>query len=179
MGFFKKNVNLFLVVILIVSVAALGSASVYYQDVFNNLTTQYSNKSNDLNLCESRLKTQILTLNKTIDSLTTKAADVKKYDELYAEKTEELTSTSEQLSSTSSQLSSTQKQLQDYQQKFADEKARRISSENQVNVLQAENTNLAGQVSTLTSQVNVKNSKINALNDDIDDLESDLAACGG
>ncbi|NQU78600.1 hypothetical protein HQ545_02425 [Candidatus Woesearchaeota archaeon] len=93
----QKNVNIFLLMLVLLVAGALAGSAVYYQHKFGELTGKQESTSVNLTECRSDLDNYKFNLNKTLRSLTTSTQDVKRYDELYATKDDELKSTKDVL----------------------------------------------------------------------------------
>ncbi|MBU2560959.1 MAG: hypothetical protein KKD17_01585 [Nanoarchaeota archaeon] len=113
MGFMEKNVNIFLLVIVLLVAGSLAGSSVYYQKNFDKLTDRYDDTASNLSLCNADLEGFRFNLNKTLRSLNTTTQDIRRYDELYSTKAEELKTTQTDLEQTQTNLQSTKLTLQE------------------------------------------------------------------
>ena len=129
MGFLQKNINIFLMLLVLFVAMALAASSVYYQDTFKELTSKHENTLLNLSKCEVKRDGFMNQLNRTQQSLNTTSQDVRRYDELYSTKITELQSTQTNLSSTVTTLSKTKNELttttqlkEKYKKQFSDTK---------------------------------------------------------
>ena len=113
MTFMEKNVNMFLLVLVLVVAGALAGSSVYYQSSFDKLTTEQEETSADLSECNADLENYKFNLNKTMRSLNMTTQDIRRYDELYTTKSEELQTTQSTLETTETTLKETTISLQE------------------------------------------------------------------
>ncbi|HII72332.1 TPA: hypothetical protein HA265_06270 [Candidatus Woesearchaeota archaeon] len=162
MTFMEKNVNIFLLVLMLVIAGALAGSAVYYQHSFGELTGQQEDTSTDLAECRTDLESYKFNLNKTLRSLNTTTQDIRRYDELYSTKTEELETTQSTLQSTESTLKATQIDLQEetslknkYKKDYEDQLSQNRDLEEQNAILAAqkrqletENINLKSKIAT-------------------------------
>lgn len=113
MGFMQKNVNIFLLVLVLIVALSLAGSSVYFQKNFDKLTGKQEDTSANLSECRADLENYKFNLNKTLRSLTTTTQDIRRYDELYVTKSTELESTKGTLEETQSTLQETKLTLQE------------------------------------------------------------------
>lgn len=111
MGFMQKNVNVFLLLMVLVVAGALAGSSAYYQNTFKKINSMYDDTSKNLSVCRSEVESYKMNLQKTITSLNTTSQDIRRYDELYTAKATALQDTTKSLNQTSTQLKSTQLDL--------------------------------------------------------------------
>ncbi|MBW2968122.1 hypothetical protein KY362_06570 [Candidatus Woesearchaeota archaeon] len=113
MGFMQKNVNIFLVLLVLLVAGALAGSSVYYQKNFDEINSDRENTKGDLSECRADLENFRFNLNKTMRSLNQTTTDIRRYDELYSNKSSELESTRDSLENTESELQTTKISLQE------------------------------------------------------------------
>jgi len=163
MGFFQKNVNVFLILLIIISVVGFVGMSVFYQNTFHNVTTSLDASSSDYSICVAKLDNVQNQLAKTVEVLNHTEQDIRKYDTLYANKTSELTSTRSTLQEKSSELTK-------YIGLHTEEKTR-------ANSLTAEVTRLTTAKNELSSENNALRIQVGKLESDFDDLRDDYEEC--
>ncbi|MFQ5474203.1 MAG: hypothetical protein ACE5DM_00030 [Candidatus Nanoarchaeia archaeon] len=163
MGFFNKNINVFLMIIIVVSVAAYAGSTIYYQETFQNITSESRNVKTQYSACQANLDNTMRRLGKTSEILNATESDIRKYDELYAGKSEEL-------SDTQSDLESTKSDLTQYIDLYGKEKKR-------ANDLSVEVTRLTNEKNALSKENNNLRIQVAGLEDDVSDLQDDLDAC--
>ncbi len=111
MGFMQKNVNVFLLVLILLVAGALAGSSAYYQDTFKKINGRYNTALQNLSECKAEVSSYKANLQKTIKSLNTTAEDIRRYDELYTAKATALQETTKNLNQTTLQLKSVQLDL--------------------------------------------------------------------
>lgn len=124
----QKNINIYLLILVLFVAGALAGSAVYYQENFDDLTKLQEETLTNLSQCKSSLVNVEFNLNKTIRSLNTTSQDIRRYDELYTTKDEELKTTAQNLESTETQLQTTKLTLQEetalknkFKQQYQDE----------------------------------------------------------
>jgi peptidoglycan hydrolase CwlO-like protein len=153
MGFMQKNVNVFLLLLVLVVAGSLAGSSVYYQKNLDRLTLKYENVSSNLSFCVADRDNYKFNLNKTLSSLSTTTQDIRRYDEIYVSKATELKVTAENLSKTSADLEETQKSLVEeaaLKRKYQSEYNDQVQI---TNGLQEQNAILTSQKASLESTV--------------------------
>lgn len=153
MTFMQKNVNMFLLVLVLVVAGALAGSSVYYQSSFDKLTSEQEDTSANLSQCTADLDNFKFNLEKTLRTLNTTSQDIRRYDELYATKTEELETTQSSLEETEGTLKETQLDLQE---ETALRKKYKSDYEEQLGIsqdLEEQNTILTAQKAQLEQEV--------------------------
>ena len=113
MSFMQKNVNMFLLLLILVVAGTLAGSAVYYQANFDKLTDKHDDAAANLSECRADLEKYMFNLNKTMRTLNSTTQDIKRYDELYSNKSAELKSTQDTLSQTDTELKSTKITLQE------------------------------------------------------------------
>ena len=107
----EKNVNVFLLLLVLLVAGALAGSSAYYQNTFKDINNKYDTTAENLSSCQADVQSYKFNLQKTTASLNTTSQDIRRYDELYTAKATELSSTKDVLNETSGQLKSTQVDL--------------------------------------------------------------------
>lgn len=176
MGFMQKNVNLFLFLLVLVVAGTLAGSSVYYNENFDRLTGKFDDASANLSQCRADLEQFKFNLNKTMRSLNTTTQDIRRYDELYSNKSDELKSTQSELSTTTTDLKQTKTTLieettlkEKYKDQWTDEVQIRKNLEQQNNLLTTQKQSCESSLSTC-------NNKANDAEDCISDFLSDYDA---
>jgi chromosome segregation ATPase len=153
MGFMQKNVNVYLLILVLIVAGALAGSSVYYQQNLDGLTSKQDTIYANLSQCSADLESYKFNLNKTMRSLNTTTQDIRRYDELYTTKTEELETTQSTLEETSKDLKSTKLDLQE---ETALKNKYKNDYEDQLQIsrdLEEQNAILAAQKKQLEAQV--------------------------
>ena len=163
MGFFQKNVNVFLMLVILMSVIAFAAATIFYQSTFQEITAESHNISGSYSQCVAQLENTKQQLQRTSDILNSTEQDIRRYDELYATKTSELEDTTEDLESAKTDLAK-------YTSWYTEQK-------NRADALSDEVTRLTDLKNQLTAENNQLRLEVADLEDQIDDLQADLDAC--
>ncbi|MBW2996728.1 hypothetical protein KY349_00135 [Candidatus Woesearchaeota archaeon] len=165
MTFMQKNVNMFLLVLVLVVAGALAGSSVYYQSSFDKLTSKQDDTSANLSQCTADLDNFKFNLEKTLRTLNTTSQDIRRYDELYATKSEELDVTQSSLEETTGTLKETQLSLEE---ETALKKKYKEEYEEQLDISQG----LEEQNAILTSQKAQLEQEVIGYKQDIDSSEA-------
>ena len=163
MGFFQKNVNVFLMLVILMSVIAFAAATIFYQTTFQDITSESHNISSSYSQCIAQLDNTNQQLKRTSDILNSTEQDIRKYDELYATKTNELEETQDSLTTTKSDLAK-------YTSWYNEQKSR-------ADALSDEVTRLTDLKNQLTSENNQLRLNVASLQNRVDDLQAELEAC--
>ncbi|MBT7902935.1 hypothetical protein HN587_03655 [Candidatus Woesearchaeota archaeon] len=175
MGFMEKNINIFLLILLLAMIVVLGGASVYYQDIIKETTLKFKEKNAEFDTCTTNLNNTTIILNKAKENLDLTKQDVSTYGVLYENKTAELTdtktnleSTKSSLENTQSELSNTKETLDEFKEKYEKEKSLRLEVE-------SENADLSETLKITKSAKAAADATIADLNDQIDALDNEVA----
>lgn len=171
MTYLERNINLFLLLLVIGIAVVVAGTSLYYQETFTNVTTRLDNSTKQLNTCNADLSNTRFRLNRTSASLNFTVQDIRRYDVLYENKTEQLALTTKNLEDTSKTLESTKFKLSE----TADLYEKYLSKYNEQKNI---NTDLVQQVSNLEEIKSSQAAEISKLKKKIDDLEKAKVACG-
>ncbi|MBI5398351.1 hypothetical protein HZB03_02705 [Candidatus Woesearchaeota archaeon] len=171
MTFLEKNINLFLLLLVMGIAVVVAGTSMYYQSTFTNVTSRLDITTNTLNTCSADLDNTKFRLNKTLASLNFTVQDIRRYDLLYENKTGQLVLTERNLQETARTLDSTKTKLgetaelyQRYLTKYDEQKAI--------------NDDLLQQVSDLESIKSSQAAQIISLNSKVNKLQEEKTACG-
>jgi chromosome segregation ATPase len=171
MSYLQKNINIFLLVLVVAISVVVAGSSVYYQTTLTNVSSKLENTTDLLGECNADLDNTQFRLNKTISSLNFTVQDIRRYDTLYENKSMQLVSTERSLSDTSKELALTKTKLDEtsdlyekYYEKYSEQKSL--------------NNNLVQEISNLEALNSAQESEIANLKDEIDELEDEKAACG-
>jgi len=188
MAFLQKNVNVFLMILVLFVAAALAGSSAYYQDTFKKINTKFESTATNLSTCETDLTSYQSNLQKTIQTLNTTSQDIRKYDELYSAKATELSSTQDVLNDTSAKLKTAQIDLTEaealkdkYKRDFEKQVTENADLREQNSLLSAQNTQLQSESLSYSSRLSAANNCISTFVQDytnildpgvIDDIDS-------
>lgn len=153
MGFLQKKVNIFLLLIIVIMVIALGVSAVYYNETFMKQGSECAATSSMLDTCESSLQSYKDLLNRTVSELNQTTEDIHKYDVLYENKSVELESTKKDLEDTSEELETTKDDLAEYIDRYTLEKKRADGLQEDFDAMKALRDILAQHVEDLENQV--------------------------
>ena len=163
MSFFQKNVNVFLMIVIVVSVVAYAGSTVYYQETFQNITSDSQTIKTRYSSCQAELDNTISLLSRTRNVLNATESDIRKYDTLYEDK-------SSQLETTQADLDQTSTDLGRYTSLYTQEKKRAED-------LNAEVSRLTKVKKDLTKENNALRLKVADLEDDVESLQENLEEC--
>jgi uncharacterized protein (DUF3084 family) len=99
-----KKVNMFLIIMIIVVLIGMGGLSIYFQQTFKSVNTAYNEVSADLEKTSNELAITKNELNAVRSNLNNTESDIRKYDDLYAQKQGELDARSKELADTKASL---------------------------------------------------------------------------
>lgn len=99
-----RNVNLALLVIIIGVVIALVGTTVFFQRGLQNKTQQFENTYSNLGECQVALSNFQDKYSQALEEVNETSESIRKYDQLYEQKTGELKDTQTQLTETQKQL---------------------------------------------------------------------------
>lgn len=157
MAFMKKQVNLFLLILVLLAIFLVAGMSILYQARFSDLSNNYLTKLDEYETCDSSLAQKTSELAETKQLLEENVKDVDKTVNLFEQKQLELESTEQALSSARSDIS-------DLEGRVAD--------------LQDQIQSLMDTISTRNAEINSLTRQILDLQDEVDYLEEELDACG-
>lgn len=156
--FLQKNINLFLIFLIIVMIGLVVMLSVYFEKRFEQVSGVYKFVNKNLSSCESQLSIAQKELNKIDTTLNSTESDIRKYDELYVTKSNELDRQKQGLENAQQALSLSEKNLAEFKAKYESETSR-------ANTLQSDVNKFTIEVANLQDQINRKNQLINDLQD--------------
>ncbi len=149
-----KKLNVFLLLLMCIVVIALAGTSIFFQDSFRALNGQYQDTSKNYTTAYQSLQRCQNTLNEKAEKLNSTSLDIRKYDELYTQKTGELDQTKNNLLQKDADLKETQAQKakveQAYQQALIDQQSLKqllISAQSDVNAYKQQADTLKLQLS--------------------------------
>ena len=146
MGFIRKNANIILLFLLVISSAALIGATVFFQLNFDRLNEEYNYKMTQLSSVSRELQSQQDLLENVKQELSLKTAREEEFSEKYTE-----------VRSTKEQLETAKKSLEEQKEE-----------------LKADLQQTASQLSTAELEIDSKNERILTLEADIASCEDDV-----
>jgi len=175
MGFMQKNVNTFLLILILFVSGALAASSVYYQKTFDKTTSKQEDTLVNLTQCRADLENYKFNLNKTMGSLNTTTQDIRRYDELYSTKSEELQTTKGTLEETTKDLQTTKVTLQQesalknkYKQDYEDELQQKRNLEEQNAILTSQKASLEASIVNYRKHIDATEVCIDSFLEDYD-----------
>ena len=153
-----KNINMFLLIIIIISVGSLVGISTYYNQRYQSISNGYKEKEDQLeNISEELISTknELLQLRGQFNQTST---DVEKYDSLYSEKVSELGDLNSQLS----------KAVKDYEKVKKD----LVGKTNELKTEQ-------DTTKALRIEINDYKDDLNSCKSDLSDCDDELEDCTG
>jgi chromosome segregation ATPase len=152
-----RNVNLTLMVIIIGVVIALVATTVFFQRGLQNRTQAYESTSTTLLQCETALSNYQKSFQEAQQRVNETSQDIRKYDQLYEQKTSELKDTQTQLQDTLKELQFEKLQKEKFKQFY--EAEQRVNAQ-------------------LNATVRDLQDDIETLEDRYDQCRAELNACG-
>ncbi len=156
MTYMKKNVNMFMILLLVTVLIALVGVTAYFQVVYRDLSVDYEEKVESLNEISAQVTTQASELNRTRTTLRIQEEDTEQYEQLYGDLSDENTKISSDLANVQNELSTAVRDLQKAQSDIRNKDSQISAQETQI-------ANLVDEVDDL------ERDKRN-LDDDVDDL---------
>ncbi len=173
MAFLQKNVNVFLMILVLFVAGALAGSSAYYQNTFKKINTKYEDTATNLSTCQADVESYQANLQKTMASLNTTSQDIRKYDELYSAKSTELSTTQTALDDISTQLKTAQIERAEAAA-LKDKYKRDYETELSTNAdLREDNSILTAQKAILQTEANTYSSRLSSSNSCISSLVQD------
>ena len=156
MAYIKKNVNVILLLIVLVTLVALAGLSTFFQSTYRNLSLEYRQKIGEINLLSFNLTQKEQTLHTTLVELEEQDKAEEQLGRLYTNLSDVKKRLEGDLDSTRNELVNTFAELKDTQLKLDEKKEELVSEKGRVKALQDE-------VTSLNSKISSKNSEICAL----------------
>ena len=156
MAFMRRDVNLGLLILIVVSIIVFSGFSVYYQTTFKGVSLDYQNKLEQLGKVTNELATQRVKLNETFSLRMKAEEDRKALDSRYKDVSDENERLESDKDSLQSEVSSTKSQL-------AEKSAELDATKNLLSQTQS-------TLSSIRSERDSLRSKRDRLEDDIKDL---------
>src|SRR3989344_5320110 len=163
MSYMLKNVNFFLLFIIVVIIISLVGLTTYYEKTYKNLSSSYDTKLDEINRLLENLNQERRKLNETTYDLTIQKDREKDLSGQYLDVKLDLNATHSQLDTTKANLDSTQAALDTTENELA-------SAKQQVD-------SLVATVATQKSTINKLESDKSSLRSERDSLASQLSAC--
>ena len=163
MSYMRKNVNFFLLFVIVVIVISLVGLTTYYEKTYKNLSSSYDTKLDEINRLLENLNQERRKLNETTYDLTIQKDREKDLSGQYLDVRLDLNATQSQLDTTKANLDSTQAALDTTENALA-------SAKQQVD-------SLVATVATQKSTINKLESDKSSLRSERDSLASQLSAC--
>jgi chromosome segregation ATPase len=119
MTYFKRNVNIALLVIIILILGSLVGLTTYYQGTYRNISVSYGQTVDQVNMLAKNLTLQKTELNRTLSQLEIKSEDKTKLDQLYGDLSSENARLSSELTGALNELSAKKTELETAQSNLA------------------------------------------------------------
>ena len=156
MAIMKKQVNFFLLVLIVIGIAMIAGMSTLYQDRLAGLGNQYLETSEQLSACNQTLAQKVQELERTRQQLSANIGDVNQTVNLYQQAQEEVAQKDTVISEKDDEIERLREQLSERQSTINQLRAEIEDKDNQIAALQAE---------------------ITRLDENIEELEEDLENC--
>ncbi|MFT4304213.1 MAG: hypothetical protein ACMXYG_06625 [Candidatus Woesearchaeota archaeon] len=132
-----RNINIFLIIIIIISIGSLVVISTYYNQRYQVISKDYNNLQQNLRSNVTELintKNELSTLKARLNE---SSIDIERYEDLYTNTRTELDTTAESLSRTRQELDKTKIELIDSTNKLREEQTRAVNLQSQLNACNA------------------------------------------
>ena len=163
MSYMRKNVNFFLLFIIVVIIISLVGLTTYYEKTYKNLSSSYDTKLDEINRLLESLNAERTKLNQTSYELNIKQEREEELSGQYLGVKSDLNTTQNQLDTTKAELDATQATLD--------------TTENALASAQQQVDSLVATVATQKSAINKLESDKSSLRSERDSLASQLSAC--
>ena len=140
-----KHVNLFLIVVVLIVVVILGGFTIFFDQSFNDL----GSIEDQLDSCVDERDRYLNDYQDLSSAFASTEEDVEKYDDLYADRVEELGSTQTELNSTLNDLYTAQQAVLDMESQVEDLEYEKLQMEKDLVKLRVEVTELENDQSFL------------------------------
>ena len=161
MAYIRKNVNLFLLLLIIIILGSLAGITTYYQSTYKNLSESYSEKLDQLSELNYNLSLQAAQLMAVSDELRLKTEVKQKFDSLYSNITDynekisaDLDQANKELVSTIAKLKDTHAELQTAKSELDNTKAALKTQLKYSSEQSAEISSLRSQICALRQRLN-------------------------
>ncbi|MBI2133177.1 hypothetical protein HYU11_00685 [Candidatus Woesearchaeota archaeon] len=161
MAYIKKNTNLLLLMLIIITLGAFAGFSTYYQTTYKNLSMSYNEKLTMLNQMNKNLTQQKTQLSQLNEELKLKSAVKAKFDQLYANITDYNEAISSDLTSTRKELIQTLSELKNVKSDLEDTKSELETTKSALKTQQQYSLDLQGTISGLRSEVCAVRKRLN------------------
>ncbi|MFH1181444.1 MAG: hypothetical protein V1702_00635 [Candidatus Woesearchaeota archaeon] len=146
MTYFKRNVNIALLIIIIIILGSLVGLTAYYQSTYRNISVSYGQTVEQVNMLAKNLTLQKTELNRTLSQLEIRSEDKTKLDQLYGD----LSSDNERLNA---ELTGALSELADKRAELETAQANLLAAQQEITVKSAEITDYKEQVKDLKAEI--------------------------
>jgi len=162
MAFMRKDVNIILLLLIVITIAGFVGFSVYYETTFHNISTNYNTKISELQKVTNELTVHKSKLDETSYELEIKEereSDLKtKYEDIKDEK-EKLEDEKAKLTT---DLTKTKSELEDKKTELTQTQADLVSSQAEVTAAQEEMVSIKNERDTLRDILSEKEARLDA-----------------
>lgn len=173
----QKKVNLFLVLLVSAVVIVILAMSTFFQATLRNVTTEYTENKESLQICEADLSNYKSQLDVALQTINSSVQDIEKYDTLYENKTEELQRTSAELQSTEDELEQTKTALSNYKTLYEQEQGRYEELESDYESLESDYDDVLRQYNNAQVTIDELTLDLSRCENSLEDCEEDLDEC--
>lgn len=142
-----RNINIFLILIIIVSISSIIGMSTYYGQRYKAISRTHNDMARDLQNTTVLLDSTLSELNQLKNTLSQTSTDIQRYDELYLNKVNELEKTQEELAKKESELTLRNAEIIRISNTLLDE-------QNKIMGLQARETQLENDLRRANTKIN-------------------------
>ncbi|MBI2574455.1 hypothetical protein HYV82_01065 [Candidatus Woesearchaeota archaeon] len=161
MAYIRRNVNLFLLLLVIVVLGVMAGLTTYYQVTYKNLSLSYGDKLNQLNKLNYNLSQQKAQLGNVNEELKLKTKAKEQFDTLYTNISDYNEKLADELARTRSELIDTLTKLKAAEADLSSTKSELSTSESALKTQQQYAAELEARVSSLRAEVCALRQRLN------------------
>ncbi|MBI2142658.1 hypothetical protein HYU15_04205 [Candidatus Woesearchaeota archaeon] len=161
MAYIRRNVNLFLLLLVIVVLGVMAGLTTYYQATYKNLSLSYGDKLNQLNRLNYNLSQQRAQLGQVNEELSIKTKAKEQFDTLYTNISDYSEKLADELSQTRSELIDTLTKLRAAEAELETTKSELSTSKAALKTQQQYAEELEAKISSLKSEVCALRQRLN------------------
>jgi chromosome segregation ATPase len=160
MTYFKRNVNLALLIVILLVLGSLVGLTTYYQSTYRNISVSYGETVEQVNMLAKNLSVQKTELNRTISQLEIKSEDKTKLDQLYGDLSNDNERLNAELKSALAELSQKKADLITAEDNLVSAQAQITLQKNQISDYVLQIKDLKAEVHDLKHELCIYNSTI-------------------
>jgi chromosome segregation ATPase len=160
MTYFKRNVNIALLIIIIIILGSLVGLTTYYQSTYKNLSASYGQTVEQVNMLAKNLTLQKTELNRTLSQLEIKSEDKTKLDQLYGDLSNDNERLNDELTGALSELSGKKAELETAKANLLAAQQEIVIKNKDITAYKAQISDLKEEIDSLEEQLCFYNSTV-------------------